>query len=300
MNIARLCESRDHWKICAVERRKTIECKQRQLDRAKSKIAVLKLTVEQRDARIAELEAHAARAVLAPRPILKVEVRVICVMMFLIGVIPCNAVTRILDLLRATGRLAIAWIPDPSSVVNWIGRAGLGLLQNVGESATPWIAIIDTSISFGRTKALVCLRVPLDHFVRNSSAPCTADVECVGISIGEIWNGQTVHAALRKFFDKCGAPAAILKDGGSDLAKGVEHYILDLRLRNEPPPIVLRDVGHVVANALKALYKRNEVFGKFLALVEKARDLMRQSGIAALRPPRAVTKVFPASSNGPA
>jgi len=48
--------------------------------------------------------------------------------------------------------------------------------------------------------------------------------------------------------------------------------------------------SHVAANALKALYARNGLLGRFFAIVEKARVHMCQSDIAALRPPRLRTE----------
>lgn len=292
MSFARIRESREHWKTEAVGRRKVIEAKQRHIVRLQRRIEEAKRKLGASRARIAALEADlAARAAaVVPLPPRHAEIRVLCVTMFLIGVIPCNAVSRILDFLAHSGRLALNWIPDPSSVVNWIGRAGLGLLTRVGPMQAPWIAIIDTSISFGKTKALVCLRVPLDHFVRNKRAPGMRDVECIGISIGEIMNGRTVEAALTSFFQKSGAPRAIVKDGGPDIARGVQNYLLTQGNDDDQKTVVIADVGHVAANALKALYKRNGVIERFLALIDKASDRMRQSEIAALRPPKLRTK----------
>ena len=291
MNLARVRQSREHWKKAAVERRKKAEAQARHIARLQKKLADRDKILAQLRAHIAELRlAHEDRApTVVPLGFKAPQVRVVCVMLFLVGVVPCNAVARILRFLAASNRLDCNWVPDPSSVVNWLGRAGLGLLQSVTKIESPWIAIIDTSISFGKNKALVCLRVRLDHFQREKRAPTLADVQCVGMVCSEVWNGGTVAAALASFFARSGMPAAILKDGGTDLAKGVEN-LLALCNPDQPRPLVLRDVGHVTANALKALYSRNGVLGRFLAILEKARSHMCQSEIAALRPPRLRTK----------
>lgn len=225
MTLARAQESAKQWKTKAIERRRTIETKNRHIQRLQRKAGLVASLLREKDRSIADLKAQLATASRAPAPIFKPEVRVICVMVFLVGIIPCNAVSRVLGFLASSGRIALKWIPDPSSVVNWIGRAGLGLLDRVAPMSVPWIAIIDTSISFGKSKALICLRVPLDHFVRNKRAPGLSDVECIGISVGETMNGETVKKALVGFFQKSGKPTAILKDGGSDIARGVGDYI---------------------------------------------------------------------------
>ena len=71
-------------------------------------------------------------------------------MIFIIGIVPGNDIPRILQFLNGSGRMAFSWIPDPSSVINWIARAGLGALAKICPSVGPWIAIIDTSISYGK------------------------------------------------------------------------------------------------------------------------------------------------------
>ena len=291
MNVARVHQSREQWKKTAVERRKKIEATQRQIVRLRRKLADHAEANARLKARIAELESAADQRVsaLVPLRFRSQQVRVVCVMFFLIGVVPCNAAARILGFLGASQRFPCDWIPDPSSIVNWLGRAGLGLLQGVTTLDSPWVAIIDTSISFGKNKALVCLRIRLDHFLSKKSAPTIADVQCIGMTCSEVWNGNTVAAALARIFALSGMPTAILKDGGSDLAKGVE-ILLALQRKEGRQVLILRDVGHVAANALKALYARNGLLGRFLAIIEKARAHMSQSDIAALRPPRLRTK----------
>jgi hypothetical protein len=139
--------------------------------------------------------------------------------------VPCNAVVRILRFLSDTGRVRCDWVSDPSSVVNWIARAGLGLLDAVAPSATPWIAIVDSSIAYGKAKMLVCLRVRAEHFSHGNGAVGLADVECVGLEIRESWTGEDVKDFLAALFDRVGDPVAILKDQGPDLLRGVSRAL---------------------------------------------------------------------------
>ena len=275
MRFAQISSSRDYWKMEAVLRRKSNESLARQ-----NKVLKEKLRRERQASRAARARAEELEKASTPNVMPRGDVRVVCVMMFYVGIISCRSVKRVLALLAQSGRIRCGWIPHSSSIVNWVGRAGLGLLNAVAKIPTRWMAIVDTSISFGRTKALVVLRVPLDHFTRANAAPTVVDVECIGLVVSETWNGDTVHSALKTIFEKSGFPSAILKDGGGDLAKGAR-----LLQETHPELIVLEDVGHVAANELKRLYGRNEVLGRFLALVNAARCLMSQSQIASLRPP---------------
>ena len=238
MNVARLRKSREQWKCLAGHRRLENERLKRRCARLAKRCAVAETKCESLQS---ELSSSRTSLVSLPAPvILKVEVRVICVMMFLVAHMPCNAVVRALSFLTSSKRLALPWIPDPSSVVNWVARAGLGLLDAVAPSSAPWVAIIDSSIAYGKAKMLVCLRVRLDHFAVHRRAVGLADVECVGLEIRDTWTGEDVCEALVKIFTRSGDPAAILKDQGPDLARGV-------RLLGEQRPgiLVVRDLGAV-------------------------------------------------------
>lgn len=177
-------------------------------------------------------------------------------------------------------------IPHWSSVANWVYLAGLGLLKNLEKwPDKPWIAIIDSSISYSKKKVLVILRVSLDFYIKNAGAITLSDVECVGLEIGEVWNYITVKNALEKIFSVVGNPALILKDGGYDLAKGVRFWS-----KKNPQCYQVSDVGHVVANALKRCYAKNSIFIKLIELINKARARLCQTDFAYLRPPKIRTK----------
>lgn len=284
MKLSRLFASREKWKCRAVERGT-------ELRRTNRKLAVLRKKSAEAEAQIEALRTDrdelraaldAARAAPTPQvPPTWPQVRVVVVLVFAFGLLPCNAVTRCLALLKRVGWLAVERVPNPSSVVNWVARAGLGLLSRVAPAAAPWVAIIDSSISYGKAKMLVVLRVPLAHFALGKGAVTLADVECVGLEIKETWPGEDVSDALTRIFGVAGRPAAILKDQGPDLKRGVALYC-----SLHKGIAVIRDVGHVAALLLKRGYERNAVFVRFLKLVDAARARLCHGDAAALRPPK--------------
>jgi hypothetical protein len=85
----------------------------------------------------------------------------------------------------------------------------------------PWLAIIDLSIDIGVKKALVVLRVPIDALARHASAIHLEGCECIGLCVTERTDGDTVAMALTPIFASAGDPVAVIKDGGTDLTKGV-------------------------------------------------------------------------------
>jgi hypothetical protein len=277
--------SRDGWRKKATHRGRRLKERNRQLKKWKERAA----SAEARAA-VAEAELAEERLSAATTPVVvnvKVNIQVVAVLFFVFGVVSCRAVPRLLRMIRQVWQVPLPRIPHHSSVVNWVCRAGLGLLNSVASwESRPWVAIIDTSISYAQQKLLVVLRSPLDHFARNARALALGDVECIGIEIREVWNGESVCQALTRIFDVAGIPAAIIKDGGGDINCGTKLWCSS---QNTQVAIV-RDIGHVIANELKRVYTRSSVLSRFLALIDKIRHHLCQTELASLRPPRIRSK----------
>jgi hypothetical protein len=192
------------------------------------------------------------------------------------AVIAFRAVPRVVSL------LGLGWIPHFSSVIHWTLRLGLALLTQVKPVDSPWVALLDYSLAFGTQKVLVVLRVPLDALAQRGSAVTLDDCECVGLQVNARTDGETVAHALTAIFAQAGSPAAILKDGGSDLHKGVTLWQAQA---NRPDVAVIADLGHVLANALEAQFAPTVAFQRFVAILARGAARLRQTSLAFLIPP---------------
>ena len=271
----------------------------------KSKIADLKKTVrrqkQRRTARAAERAAFQRlvkenaelRALLAKegrqlpsKSQQPIAYRTLCVLILMQGIVPFRSVPRVLKIFQPWLQYPIK-IPHFTSVIHWTLRAGVALITQVAPIAEPWVALIDCSIDIGTRKALVVLRVPVRALHKKGSALGLEDCECVGLEISPTWNGPRVHEALERICSTAGIPTAILKDGGSDLKKGVELFC-----QQHPgnPIQILEDVGHSAANLLKARFGKTRSFAAFLAIVSRGASRIRQTDLAWLLPPKIRTK----------
>lgn len=179
------------------------------------------------------------------------------------------------------------WVPHFTSIINWTLQIGLALLNQVGPIVDPWIAIMDHSIDVGVKKVLVVLRVKLDTLKLKGKALALSDCECIGVRITEKSNGETVANDLKAIFNQSGMPAAIIKDGGSDLSRGVAVW----RHENKQSQVqVIDDIGHVVANALKSQFAKCPLFLLFLAIINSCAKRLRQTKLAFLAPPKLRSK----------
>ena len=179
------------------------------------------------------------------------------------------------------------WIPHFTSIINWSLRIGLSLLNTVTPIDEPWLAIMDHSIDIGIKKVLVILRVKMSALATRGSGISLEDCECIGLKIHDSTSGAIVASDLEEIFLKSGNPVAIIKDGGSDLKKGVEQWIQNTK---QVGIEVIDDVGHVFANALKGQFSNSVMFKKFLDLINHCSKKLRQTKLAFLTPPQIRTK----------
>jgi hypothetical protein len=181
----------------------------------------------------------------------------------------------------------VSWIPHFTSVINWTLRFGLALLGQVGPMDDAWVAILDHSIDIGIKKVLVVLRIKLSALQERGAALTLEDCECIGVQVTEKTDGEVVAAGLKEIFGKSGNPDAILKDGGGDLARGVDLW---REQEGQKSVKVIDDIGHVIANALKAQYSKSKLFKLFLEIVNRCAKRLRQTKLAYLAPPKLRTK----------
>jgi len=147
------------------------------------------------------------------------------------------------------------------------------------------VCIADCTIQIGSKKALIVLRVPLAA-VCKGKALTLKQVEVIGLSLGETWNGELVKTYLVDLFKRCGWPAHVVSDCGSDIKKGIADTLLGAPSRAS----WISDVTHVVANALKHYDAKLSLFQQFQTLCTRMRGRLQQTKCAFLLPPKARAK----------
>jgi len=226
------------------------------------------------------------------------QTRVLCVLLIIQAVVSYRSVPRILELFSLRTPLIVNWIPHFTSVINWSLRLGLGLLKEVKPITEPWLAIIDHSIDIGTKKALVVLPVSTEAVSKRGGAIRLEDCECIGLNVSEIVNGETISLELDTIFRQAGRPVAIIKDADASLQKGVRLWS---EQQAQPVPTI-DDIGHTMANALKAQFEKAPAYKRFITLVSHGAKCLRQTDMAFIMPPntapKGVSKVLANSANG--
>jgi hypothetical protein len=274
----RLIQSRDNWRFKATERTKTIVILRKQLARRDFQLDKLARKNADLTQRLAHEKAAVTSVTSSSSNLANLSdaatIRALCVLLVVISIVSFRSVPRILNLLVSTRVARLSWTPSFTSVINWTLRFGLAQLKRVGKISESWLAIIDCSIDVSTKKALVVLRVRLDALFKKGSAIGLEDCECIGIEVRDNWSGQPVEQALTRIFDVAGLPSAIIKDNGTDLALGTKLW---RKKANALSVFVIEDVGHIMANALKATFGKRKIFNELLDCVKSSGAKLRQS-----------------------
>lgn len=206
--ISRVGKSRAVWKGKAVRRADKLRDQRKTITRLRDRFSARHLELEQ-TVRHLEAENATLRAstVIPSARIIDMNsfanLRTLCVMMVIVGIVSFRSVPRILNLLSSSS-MTMSDLPHFTSVINWVLRAGVAVFDKVSDINEPWLAIIDCSIDVGTRKALVVLRVRLAALTEKQGAIGLADCECIGIKISTRWNGPLVKDALSDIFGKAG------------------------------------------------------------------------------------------------
>lgn len=180
----------------------------------------------------------------------------------------------------------ISWCPHFTTGIEWALRVGLHCLQQAQHPLDEkWVCIADFTIQIGSKKALIVLRVPLS-IVSQGKALTLKQVEVIGLSVSDSWNGDLVKTYLLSLFERCGWPSHVVSDCGSDIKKG----IVDALLASPNAASWISDITHVVANALKHYYADLSLFQQFQTLCTRIRARLQQTRFAFLLPPKARAK----------
>ena len=197
-----------------------------------------------------------------------------------------RASSKVLRALLLLGTGLIAWVPHFTTGIGWALRLGLHRLQQAQRHLDePWVCIADFTIQIGCKKALIVLRVPVAA-VSQGNALTLQQVEVIGLSLGDTWNGARVNTVLLALFERCGWPSHVVSDCGSDIKKGIVETVREAPNRAS----WISDVSHCVANALKHYYAKLSIFRQFQSLCTQMRQRLQQTRFAFLLPPKARAK----------
>lgn len=163
-----------------------------------------------------------------------------------------RGVTKVLEVINLVLFQLPESIPSHTMIKNWIEKCGLDVYIHRGKTLNEaYSLIIDESISVGGEKILLQLKAPAQH----QGHPLThADVEVVGMHVGNSWTSDKVQNAISDTTKTLGnSPDYVTSDHGANLTKairdsGISHHL---------------DISHTLGTFLENVYKEDAEFKEF-------------------------------------
>ena len=219
-----------------------------------------------------------------------------CFLKLALSSIGCRPAARALKLLAPL--LPNAEFPSANGGQFWLLRMGLYELRRSRELADDWIWLIDHTIQTGHGKMFVVFAFRMSHWKRKVAEARAKDPDAsVALGHGDIsvWmieridtsNGVVVCEQLTRLsIETAIVPRAILCDQGADVRNGGEMFC-------EPadrPTVLLHDISHAVANALKRQLAACPQWKLFMDEANSCKTKIRQTPLAFLMPPELKNK----------
>lgn len=186
-----------------------------------------------------------------------------------------------------------ARFPSANTIQLWLFRFGLAQLNRPKEIADDWIWLIDHTIQTGNGKCLVVLGIRSSDWNRKREAflaenptgkfsLCYEDLVPFLIKRVNTSTGPDVCAELEMLSADTGIiPAFILSDQGADVRNGGQLFGASPERRT----VVVHDIAHAVANALKRQLSKNVAWNSFTSDANRFKTKIRQCSLAFLMPP---------------
>jgi hypothetical protein len=175
---------------------------------------------------------------------------------------------------------------------------GLYELQRPKEAADDWVWIIDHTVQTGNGKCLIVVGVrlavwnakrvaALEQAPDESFSLTHQDLSVWSIDLMESSTAQDVCEQLDSLVARTAiTPCAILSDQGADVRCGAEMFCES----TAPAAVVVFDIAHAVANAVKRQLHQDAAWRQFLVDMGHCKSLIRQTPLAFLLPPELKTK----------
>ena len=283
--------SRDAWKAKALERQQRLRAAQvkiRDLEhsRAHWKARALKAEGARTGADEALMPADDEPADARPRLALSppvghhysVLVMQLTLRMYLHAGRGSRGVARVLNLFGAMLPVAA---PAHTTVLNWVYRCGLAILNRQPEWRTDWIYIADHTIALGSSKCLVIVGIPANTLPQTGYSPRHDAMQVLAVEITAHSTGPWVAAVLGRVAQRTGPPVQIVADHGSDLCSGIALF-----QQHAPACVYTYDISHRIATLLKAELGRDARWEALRAHCRTTWSSFQQTDLAFLLPPR--------------
>lgn len=245
-------------------------------------VGLLRAQIKRRDRKIAELERliEEQSCILEPQPIARhtYPAQMITLAVFIVvvggGSLRCAAKTV------AFFAYLMGWsyqAPSPTTVRNWVMRAGYFAMNQVKDLRGDYLTIIDESIQIGKEKLLLLLGVKVSTDSCRIQALTMQEVEILGMEVQSSWTGDRIANFITSRLS-CFADLNIV-GVISDQGTAIKAALRQLNL------VWISDCSHMLMNAAKTLFSTDQQLSSFCAHLGQLRRQLTLTDLGYLLPP---------------
>jgi len=150
-------------------------------------------------------------------------------------------------------------VPSHSSIRNWLCKCGIYRVEIQPKVSGDYVIYIDESITFGSEKILLILGIAKEKMTFKS-ALTHEDMEVLYVGVSKEWQGKKIGELLEKIGEDKNILYAVSDEGRNliNAYKLVEYSHI-------------RDCTHKLANYIKHLFEKDELFTSFRKLIGQLR-----------------------------
>lgn len=176
--------------------------------------------------------------------------------------------------LRLTPRL-----PSKDTVRCWMQRLGVARMEKTGK-LTDAVWLVDETVQIGKEKVLAVLAVDPSKFKKNQKALSQKDLHVLAFRPATSWTVENIAKVYQELSERHGLPRAIVTDG----AKNLREAIATVKCKAKSP-LALRDLKHLLANALEAEVALSKAFQEYATRIHQTISAVQQTELAHFAPP---------------
>jgi len=170
-------------------------------------------------------------------------------------------------------------LPSKDTIRTWMQRLGVARIDTIGK-LKDHVWLVDETVQIGKEKVLAVLAVDPKKFNRSEKPLSQKDVRVLAFRPATSWTTENVAVLYEELAKRHGMPRAIITDG----AKNLREAISTLK-SGKNRPLALRDLKHLLANALEAEVAPSTAFRNYTERIHQTISAVQQTEMAHFAPP---------------
>lgn len=170
-------------------------------------------------------------------------------------------------------------LPSKDTIRGWLQRLGVARMKKTGKLKDA-VWLVDETVQIGKEKVLAVLAVERERFQNNGRPLAHKDMQVLAFRPATSWTGENVAKVYSELSEVHGSPRAVITDGGKNLRDPIE----TINTKGKKP-LALRDLKHLLANALETEVGNSEAFQEYTKQIHQTISAVQQTELAHLAPP---------------